>query len=193
MRKRRETSPFDVLNWPLRLTWVGMWAEEIARAFWPLWTLLLLIFAAVWSGFLSNVDPTVSWLMALGALAFGGFGVWYAIRNFHIPKQINALDRLDRSLPGRPIQAATDAQAIGAGDHASEAVWRAHVSRMQERLKDAEPVPGDLRVSSRDPYGLRYIALLLFFITAGFGTRAGARVGRPGLRRHPTQESPACI
>ena len=47
-------APAEVLKklvWPLRLTLAGLWAERISRAFWPLWTILLLSFAALAFGF----------------------------------------------------------------------------------------------------------------------------------------------
>ena len=73
-------------------------------------------------------------------------------------------------MPGRPIAAVADTQAIGSGDAASEAVWKAHMARMAERTKDARPVEPDLRVSDRDPYGLRFIALLFFVAALMFGS-----------------------
>lgn len=170
MRRHSDDTPLNVLKWPLRLTWMGLWAERIVRALWPLWTLLLVVWAVWASGILTDASLETTWFAAFAALIGGGFSLWYVQRNFHAPSNADALERLDRSMPGRPIQAALDDQAIGAGDHASEAVWRAHVARMQARLNDAEAVPGDLRLSDRDRYGLRYIALLLFVITAGFGT-----------------------
>jgi uncharacterized protein (TIGR02302 family) len=78
--------------------------------------------------------------------------------------------RVDAALPGRPIAAIADTQAIGAGDAASEAVWTAHVAQMAERTKQASYVEPDLRVSDRDPYGLRFIALLFFVIAVLFGS-----------------------
>lgn len=170
MRKHSESSPLDVLKWPLRLTWTGLFAERIVRAFWPFWSLFLVAWATVASGILDGAAVEVSWVALVTGALVGGYSLWYAFKQFGIPTRDEALDRLDRSMPGRPIQAARDDQAIGSGDHASEAVWRAHVARMQARLNNAEAVPGDLRLSARDPFGLRYIALLLFVITASFGT-----------------------
>ena len=165
MRKRSDSSPLDVLTWPVRLTRAGLFAERIVRAFWPLWSLALLIWAVFASGILSGASVEIQW-MALGtAILLGGYALWYAARRFRLPSHADALDRLDRSMPGRPIQAAQDDQAIGSGDQASEAVWQAHIARMQARLSEAEAVPGDLRLAPRDPYGLRYIALLLFVIS----------------------------
>ena len=78
--------------------------------------------------------------------------------------------RLDRSLPGRPLTALFDDQAIGGTDDASAAVWRAHKRRMAQRAAAAEPVRGDLRVSSRDPYALRFVAVLAFGMALLFGS-----------------------
>ncbi|MBT8411580.1 MAG: DUF4175 domain-containing protein, partial [Octadecabacter sp.] len=61
-------------------------------------------------------------------------------------------------------------QAIGAGDAASEAVWAAHLHRMQDRARAARAVEPDLRVSKRDPYGLRYVALLSLVVSLLFGS-----------------------
>ena len=78
--------------------------------------------------------------------------------------------RLDASLPGRPLQALIDTQTIGADDAASAAVWRAHQRRMAERAAEAEPVAADLRVAARDPYALRYMAVLAFAVALLFGS-----------------------
>ena len=39
--------PLKTLVWPMRLTFMGLWAERLARAFWPLWSLILLVLAAL--------------------------------------------------------------------------------------------------------------------------------------------------
>lgn len=78
--------------------------------------------------------------------------------------------RLDRSLPGRPIQALLDHAAIGQNDVASMAVWQAHKARMADRAATARPVPADLRVSRRDPYALRFVAVLAFGMALLFGS-----------------------
>jgi hypothetical protein len=87
-----------------------------------------------------------------------------------LPRWADALARLDESLPGRPIQAMLDDPAIGEGDDASMAVWRAHKARMAERAAAARAVPGDLRVARRDPYALRFVAVLAFGMALLFGS-----------------------
>ena len=42
-----KTDAIKRLIWPLRLTRAGMVAERAVRAFWPVWTLLFVVFAAL--------------------------------------------------------------------------------------------------------------------------------------------------
>ncbi|SMX45373.1 TIGR02302 family protein [Actibacterium lipolyticum] len=155
---------------PLRLTRWGMVAERATRAFWPLWTVLFLILAALAFGLHEELPVEAVWAgLGLGAIA----SVWALVsgwRAFHWPKAAEALERLDQTLPGRPITALADTQAIGAGDAASEAVWKAHLGRMAERVQQARAVSPDLRVSARDRYGLRYVAVTLFAAAVLFGS-----------------------
>lgn len=158
------------LRWPLRLTHAGLLAERIVRAFWPLWALLLVALAAIMMGAQDRLPLEAVWgasvLILLGVAAALVIG----IGRFRWPTRGEALDRLDRTMPGRPIMAIGDSQAIGAGDAASEAVWKRHVERMAERLAEARAPEPDLKLSSRDPFALRYVALLLFLVAALFGS-----------------------
>ena len=157
------------IRWPLRLTWAGLWAERLARAFWPLWTVALLAFATIASG-LHEIGP-ILWvrLVAAVVLAAALAALIAGLFRFRRPTRVEAMQRLDHSLPGRPIMALKDRQAIGAADPDSASVWQAHLSRMEAWLHDARPVAPNLRLASRDPYGLRYIALTLAVMAAIFG------------------------
>jgi len=158
------------LRWPLFWTRAGMFAEAFWRATWPLATVVLAVLAALMLGLQDSVVVEVVWagvvLSGLAALA----ALIYAIALFRIPGRTEALARLDETLPGRPIQALMDTQAIGDGDAASTAVWRAHQSRMAERAAAARPVPADLRIARRDPYALRYVAVVIFAVALIFGS-----------------------
>ncbi len=168
-----EAAPESVLNalkWPCRLTLAGLWAERLAQAFWPLWTVVLFAFAAVAFGAHEHgplvwVQAGAGILAALGLVALGR-GVW----RFRRPTRDEALQRLDATLPGRPIAALRDTQIIGGADAASAAVWRVHLARMAERARAARPVEPDLRLSSRDPYSMRYVALTAAVMAALFGS-----------------------
>lgn len=163
----------------MRLTLAGLWAERIARAFWPLWSLILVTVAALAFG-LQDLGP-LHYAQAAGAVVFivalilGGLG----LKSFRKPTPMDALDRLDSTMPGRPIAALRDTQAIGTQDPASLAVWQAHLDRMAQRAAGARPVQPDLRLSSRDRFSLRYVALTAFVMAALFGSfwRAGTVAG----------------
>ncbi|MDW4499045.1 TIGR02302 family protein [Sulfitobacter sp. D35] len=158
------------VRWPLRLTWAGLLAERIARSFFPLMSLCLFVLAILMMGAQDVVSVEVVWAGAVFALlafvAALGWGFW----SFRWPRWSEAIARLDATLPGRPLQALMDTQAIGSQDASSTAVWRAHQARMAQRADDAERVPGDLRVASRDPYALRYVAMLAFAVALLFGS-----------------------
>ena len=59
---------------------------------------------------------------------------------------------------------------IGSGDRAAEAVWNEHVARMELALRNVRAVGPDLRISNRDPFALRYVAVLFFAVAALFGS-----------------------
>lgn len=155
---------------PLRLTLAGLWAERLAHAFWPLWSLAIAILAALSFSVLDHLPLEAGWFAVLSALAGLAWALWHGLRAFRRPNWAQALARLDASLPGRPIAALLDDQAIGAADPASQAVWQAHRARMAARAAQARAVEPNLRLASRDPYGLRYMALTLFVLALLFGS-----------------------
>ncbi len=158
------------LRWPLALTRAGMFAENLWQATWPLVTVVLAILAVLMLGLQDSVAVEVVWGGAVvGAVAVLA-ALIYAFGRFRLPTRTAALVRLDETLPGRPIQALMDTQAIGDQDAASTAVWRAHQARMAERAATAQAVPADLRIARRDPYALRYVAALLFGVALIFGS-----------------------
>ena len=158
------------LSWPVRLTRAGMLAERITRGFWPVWTLLFAVIAALAFGLHDWLPVEVLWIGSLAVLAVLVWSLARGVRQFRWPTRAEALERLDASLPGRPIAALTDAQALGAGDAGSLAVWRAHIARMAERAKAARAKMPDLRLAARDPYALRYAALTALVMAVVFGS-----------------------
>ncbi|WP_254429141.1 MULTISPECIES: TIGR02302 family protein [unclassified Ruegeria] len=166
--RTRPTLPIPRLS--LLLTHAGMLAERVWRAFWPFFSVLMVILAALMLGLQDLVTVETVWIVGslsmLGLLAALALGA----RRFHLPSRAEALMRLDETLPGRPIQALMDSQAIGAMDADSVALWHAHQNRMAQRAAQAEPVKPNLRLADRDPYALRYSALLALVIAALFGS-----------------------
>jgi uncharacterized protein (TIGR02302 family) len=158
------------IRWPLRLTWAGLMAERITVAIWPLWSVVMLAAAVLMLGLQDHIAIELVWaltvLVALACVAFTVLG----LRRFRMPRRAEALERLDATLKGRPIQTLLDDQAIGAGDAQSEALWRAHQARMAQRAAQAKGVVPDLRLTRRDPFALRYVAILGLSVAMLFGT-----------------------
>ncbi|KPP87457.1 MAG: TIGR02302 family protein [Rhodobacteraceae bacterium HLUCCO07] len=147
-----------------------MVAERFTRAFWPVWSLAFAVLGALMLGLHDLVPVEVVWAVAVVALVAGLALLSWGVRAFRLPREHEVLARLDATMAGRPIQALMDAQAIGAGDSASRAVWEAHQARMRARAEGARPVRPDLRVSARDPFGLRYMAALVLLVALLFGS-----------------------
>ncbi|PIE13740.1 MAG: ATPase [Rhodobacterales bacterium] len=158
------------LRRPLRLTRLGMLCERVLRSFWPLWTVGLTTLALLMLGAQDMLPVWAARTLALILLLAGLLALIHGLRRFVWPSQGQARTRLDASLPGHPITALTDTQAIGATDDASRAVWQAHLARIAERLQGIRAVRPDLTLSGHDPYALRYLALLLFVLALTFGS-----------------------
>jgi uncharacterized protein (TIGR02302 family) len=167
---RSRNAALSRLRWPLGLTRAGLLAERITRGFWPLWSVIFVLVAGLMLGLQDSLPLWLVW--SVGVLGIG-LVAWFAVRGslgFRWPRRDEALSRLDATMPGRPIQAMLDAQAIGTDDAASRHVWAAHQDRMRARAATAKPVSPDLRVSSRDPFGLRYMAVLALLVAVLFGS-----------------------
>ena len=50
------------LRWPLGLTYFGLFAERVVRAFWPLWTVLLFVLAALFLGLHETMPLEAVWV-----------------------------------------------------------------------------------------------------------------------------------
>ncbi|WP_299814565.1 TIGR02302 family protein [uncultured Jannaschia sp.] len=164
----------------LRLTRLGLWAERITHAFWPAWTAATLA-AAVWT---SGLVPDLWEFSLIAALVLAALVlVILGLRGFRAPTAEEARARLDATLPGRPLSTLADRMAVGGSDAGASAVWSAHRARMAARLTGARAVAPDLRVARRDPYALRYMAILLLALAVGFGTlwRAPVLPDLPGV------------
>lgn len=158
------------LRWPVFATRMGMAAERFLRAFWPLWTAIAVLLSAAMLGVHDVLPVELVWALAVAGLVAVIWGLWFGLRRMHWPSRQEAVERLDKTLPGRPIAALRDHQAIGAGDAGSEAVWKAHRAVMQRRLDAARAVEPDLRLSRFDRYGLRYVALTVLAVALLFGS-----------------------
>jgi|688.fasta_scaffold98013_2 uncharacterized protein (TIGR02302 family) len=167
------------LIWPLRLTWAGLWCERLTRAFWPLWSIAIGALSVLAFGLQDQLPIEAVWIGSVAVLGGSSWALATGLRRFRRPGRADALARLDSALPGHPIAALADTQAIGAADAASLAVWQAHRARMAARADLARPVAPDLKLAGRDPFALRYVALTALVMALLFGSlwRAGSVVG----------------
>nr|WP_170365716.1 TIGR02302 family protein [Ruegeria arenilitoris] len=147
-----------------------MLAEQVMRAFWPFLSIAALIMAALLLGLHDLVGVETVWIIGAAAILALTVALVWGARRFRFPSRTQALVRLDETLPGRPIQALLDDQAIGAMDEDSRALWQAHQARMAARAAQAGPVKPDLNLAARDPYALRYAALLALVVGLLFGS-----------------------
>ncbi|MFW2543154.1 DUF4175 domain-containing protein [Primorskyibacter sp. 2E107] len=178
----------------LTLTWLGMMAEQVVRAFWPLWTLLITVLAVLMLGWQDALSSGV--LLFGGALAFVAAAalLWLGLRRFEAPTRVSALERIDAQMPGRPIFSLLDSQATGQEDAASRAVWAAHRRRMENALDGVRAEAPDLRLSRQDPFALRYVGLLFLSVAILFGSLVrvgsvtGMGAGGPDLMQGPSWE-----
>ena len=155
---------------PVLLTRLGLIAERVTKCFWPFWTVLFFALAPLILGRQDFLPLEVVWGYGVVAILALLWTLYRGIRRLNWPSEAEAVARVDARLVGRPIAALNDVQAIGADDVGSQAIWDAHLVRMQEKTRDARAVEPDLRVSSNDPYGLRYIAVLFMVVALLFGS-----------------------
>jgi uncharacterized protein (TIGR02302 family) len=185
----------DRLRWRLAATRAGLLAERLARAFWPVWTILAICAAALLLGLHDMVPVEAVW--GAGVIAMAGLlasGIRGVLR-FRWPRREDAVARMDAVMPGRPLTALSDAQAVGGGDPASRALWQAHLDRMAARAAEARAVKPDLKLAPRDPFGLRYVALTCLAVALLFGSMMRVDsvaqmgpVGGPDLATGPAWE-----
>ena len=152
----------------IALSRLSLWAEVLTRRFWPLATLALAVYAFVaFEGF--TLIPTtwvkpVIFIIGILMVALLVLGFW----KFRAPNTQAALDRLDDSLDGHPLASLRDTSAVGHFDPLTKALWDRHQSRMVEKTLSAKTTPPDLRLASRDRYGLRLMALVAGFAAVAF-------------------------
>lgn len=148
----------------------------------------VLFAAASWFSFWFAAPP---WLR-LAALAL--FGLAFLVALFPIvrlrwPGRAPTLARLDRDAdaPHAPATALEDKLANTGDDPATQALWALHRERAARDVAALRVKPPAPRVALRDPYALRFVAVLLAavgFLAAGperFARLAAAFHGMPSL------------
>ena len=89
------------LAWPLRLTFVGMVAERLVRSFWPLWTVLIAVLAALMLGLQDLLPLEAVWgvgvVAVIAALCVAAYAK-FAFANSQLTSAQNASIYLGRAL-----------------------------------------------------------------------------------------------
>jgi uncharacterized protein (TIGR02302 family) len=148
-------------------------AERMARAFWPFFSLLVAGWSLVAFGLLEPLGR-LPLLACVGLFAVTALALFlHGLGAFRWPSRAEALARIDADLPGRPIAALLDVQALGRDDPAAATIWTAHLARMARLARAARSVRPDLRLARRDPWALRLMALTLFFAAILFARSDG--------------------
>jgi uncharacterized protein (TIGR02302 family) len=141
-----------------------VWERAIA-AFWPLAVLLSAGFAALLLGVVQVTPLTVlPWIAGLWLILVIAAAIIGGLR-LHRVHLSDAVLRLDRTLPGRPLTALSDRAAIGG----QGALWAAHLSQMQAAAQNARAVPPDAGLTRRDPFALRLVGLVALVMALIFG------------------------
>ncbi len=172
MKKAEDTTEAALrrLRLQLWLSWAGLFVERFARAFWAPLSALLAVLSALMFGLHEWLGPEMlrpaggAVLLLLPALAVPG------VRRFRLPCRAEALARLDAALPGQPVGALLDRQAIGREDPASRALWEAHVARMARLAARARAPRPALQLARHDTWALRHVALTGFVMALLFGS-----------------------
>jgi len=167
----------------LVLAWEAVW-PRIA----PLLALAALFVALSWLG-LWRAVPDLARFAVLAVFALAA--LWFLFRRGlpRLPSRADALARVEAATGTlhRPASAFADRQATGADDPAAAALWAAHRSRLMAalgKLRTGLPRPDMAR---RDPYALRFLALLLLVVAAVIaGPERGDRIAEAFRGGEPT-------
>jgi uncharacterized protein (TIGR02302 family) len=154
------------------LAWEGLWPRLAVPV-----AVVGLFLTASWAGLWYALPPV--W-RAVGVCGFGFvlLASLVPLVRWRRPGHAEALRRLDlgSGVPHRPATAISDEVAVGRYDPASVALWQAHLDRalrFAQNLRAGFPRP---RLSSRDPYAIRALILLLAVVT--FMAAGGERTRR---------------
>ncbi|MHA1560472.1 MAG: TIGR02302 family protein [Alphaproteobacteria bacterium] len=145
----------------LALGWEDIW-PRIVPVLIVVGTFVLVSWLGLWSGL-------PDWLRYafLSAFAIGGLLSLAPLFGLRLPDRRTARARLERDSdrPHRPATSFLDRLAGTEADGQTKAIWEAHRARLVanfSELRAGTPSPG---LASLDPFGLRYLLLLLLVVT----------------------------
>ena len=146
----------------LRWTRFSIGVERLATCFWPLISWTLFVFAVIQLKIMSGFEQTTA-LIVIGFAAVCWLYLFAkGVRRYQLPTQEEARTRLDQALPGRPLETLGDQPAIGRDDAVSQHLWARHLTRMADLAKSSKAAVPNIRLSRRDPWAFRLLALFLF-------------------------------
>ncbi len=148
----------------LRLTRWSLWAETIARAFWPAFVVFCVIGVMALFGWFAVFGPELHRiLLAIAAFALAA-GCIYGGMQIRSPDEISVRDRLDQGDRQRPLATLDDDLAVGQGAAESETIWRAHRKRAADAAAKLRAGPPKPELAPRDRWALRLLAPALVII-----------------------------
>ncbi|MEM5476384.1 DUF4175 family protein [Pacificibacter sp. AS14] len=156
----------------LRLTFVGLVVERFVQAFLWFGVLASCALAALLFDTFAALTPLAS-IISVACVAVAlvvSFGL--CTMRFRMPTMREARARVDEALPHRPIQALDDLMATGHDNLQTQGIWRAHQARMAQQALSARAIGPHVRLSARDPYALRLMAVTVLIMGLLFGTGA---------------------
>jgi uncharacterized protein (TIGR02302 family) len=146
------------------LLWERLWP-----ALWPATGIVALWIAAALLGLFAFVPAFFRILIFLGAAGAAVYHLHRNLRGLQLPSWRDGARRLEResALPHRPLTERDDRLAAGWGDEFAESLWCAHMLALlaqQPRLRFVVPKSS---LPARDPYHVRWAALLLLIVAIG--------------------------
>ena len=155
----------------LALFWERLWPRLV-----PPFSVVGLFALISWFGFWPGLPDWLRYA-TLAFFSLAGLASLYPLLGLRWPSRADALARVENQTgaPHRPATGFFDKLAGANPDPATRAIWEAHRARLVAgfaTLKSGTPSPG---LPRRDPYGLRFLLLILLVVAFVF---AGGRFDR---------------
>ncbi|GIL38808.1 DUF4175 domain-containing protein [Roseiterribacter gracilis] len=145
---------------------IVLWLEALARAFWPVLTIVTLFLALA---FFDVLPRLASWLHWAVLLIFAGgliAAVVHGVRGFVRPATSDVERRLERdgALAHRPLETLADRPVAG-----DARLWALHRRRAERQLSQLRLSAPDTDLAPRDPRALRVASVLVLLLAISIG------------------------
>ena len=152
------------------LTYLGLLSEQFFRRFWPFFSLSISLLSLAILGVHNNLGIDALWFGNLASVVIIGASFFWGLWGFRFPKWSLSKQRLDQSLSARPLQGLLDKPLLGQSDRVSKALWTLHQRQLLVEASKIKALKPDLSLMQKDPFGLRFSALLVFILSVLFGS-----------------------